>query len=1134
MNQHEWFLENIATHLTGGLGDDERERFDAHRAECPDCARELQMFEETEQKMTQLFADVIPPIDFEERLLGRLRHRGSHMRINPMARRAAIAAAAAIVLGGFGYVANQQIEHGGLDPTKVAINLRQVGTTTWFTKSEPKPSLAPSPANAPFADDLKKTAEEFRDGKNTWEMALNRGEVPTTASGKTETMEFGGGSNTALDWKDREKLRDQNNHDEGGQNVLYGDGHVASQQSPFVGVARDNIARFHGLADKNPAPFNADDSVLLPVDSGGNGDAKKIPASARLNSPEILGRPIQSESESTVAQSIKLGDGALSLQGQNAYRGPLQVNGPKGDVSEHGLPDMRKQIVSRNADSYDTSGATGKSANEFYFRPGQVALGPQAAADELNTAVRKPVEVGGKLELGVQASTPAAPTFDGPAIRQELSDSDKEKAPGVSVAAAEKSSSGFAFVAANTSPDNKPADIPAATTPPAQATAPAEPEHAPTSQEVIQRKVIRNGDIEFEVDSFDSATMTVTKIAIEEGGYIATTNSEKLPNGKVKGVIVVRIPPDHLDMLVLKLRALGDLKTQNLTAQDVTKQYTDTASELRASKAMEERLLDIIKKSQGQIKDLLAAEKELATWREKSEKLEGEIRYYDNLVSLSTLNISLFERDIKKAETAKETENFDMGVEAEDVERARNDAIKIVDDAKGRIVESELKRLDAGQFAAKIVAEIPPDASGPAIDRLKQIGQKIARLESTRSQTTINGEPPSSTTKMERGDTHLVLSLYNLANVAPRQTSNLNLAAEDVEQAYNTIVARIGDSTGARIVTSNLNRQTDQQTAGVVQFEVKREDADAVLADLRKTGEVTRLTVAENPDTNNVTSAKRGFNVQIVSMASMLPREVNNRALASADVDGSYQSILENLRKNKARIIVSRIEDAGNGQHTGYIDFETSRAKLDEIEKSLSTAGETYNRSVNAAADADNVTDAKVQFKLSISPATSLPARETNALAIEATDVDAAAQSFQNAAKSVGGRVIDSNFSKDEHGQTARLIVEVPYSAASQVVAQSKQLGTVRGSQQSTNPQAPSGELARARIELTLATPDVLVAPEHGVLATLRNGLSTSFAGLMWSLQLIVIGLCLVAPWIVLIWLGVKLLKRTRRKPVVT
>ena len=243
----------------------------------------------------------------------------------------------------------------------------------------------------------------------------------------------------------------------------------------------------------------------------------------------------------------------------------------------------------------------------------------------------------------------------------------------------------------------------------------------------------------------------------------------------------------------------------------------------------------------------------------------------------------------------------------------------------------------------------------------------------------------------------------------------------------------------------------------------------------------------------------------------------------------SYQSLLQTLRKNKARIIVSRIEDQDKGQHNAYVDFEIPRAGLDDAEKAIAAAGETYNRSVNAAQDAENVTDSKVQFKLAISPATSLPVRETDALAVETSDVDAAAQTFQNAAASAGGRVIDANFSKDQHGQTARLIVEVPFSAANQLIDQAKHTGTVRGSQQSTNQQAPAGEFARARIELTLATPDVLVTPEHGVMATLRNGISTSFAGLMWSLELIVIGLCLVAPWVLLIWFGAKLVRRSEQ-----
>src|SRR2546430_5790450 len=48
--------------------------------------------------------------------------------------------------------------------------------------------------------------------------------------------------------------------------------------------------------------------------------------------------------------------------------------------------------------------------------------------------------------------------------------------------------------------------------------------------------------------------------------------------------------------------------------------------------------------------------------------------------------------------------------------------------------QSDLKRHDAGQFAATIVADVPADAAGPMLDRLKQIG-KMARLDVQRKQT---------------------------------------------------------------------------------------------------------------------------------------------------------------------------------------------------------------------------------------------------------------------------------------------------------------------------------------------------------------------------------------------------------------
>jgi len=42
----------------------------------------------------------------------------------------------------------------------------------------------------------------------------------------------------------------------------------------------------------------------------------------------------------------------------------------------------------------------------------------------------------------------------------------------------------------------------------------------------------------------------------------------------------------------------------------------------------------------------IASERELGVWRIKMEEMEGEIRYYANQVSLSTLTIALYEKEI--------------------------------------------------------------------------------------------------------------------------------------------------------------------------------------------------------------------------------------------------------------------------------------------------------------------------------------------------------------------------------------------------------------------------------------------------------------------------------------------------------
>jgi prepilin-type N-terminal cleavage/methylation domain-containing protein/prepilin-type processing-associated H-X9-DG protein len=70
------------------------------------------------------------------------------------------------------------------------------------------------------------------------------------------------------------KLANSNNHDKDGQNILYGDGHVAWESNPFVGVNRDNIytaasttvATAKGYSLMQYSSYDANDSFLVPSD----------------------------------------------------------------------------------------------------------------------------------------------------------------------------------------------------------------------------------------------------------------------------------------------------------------------------------------------------------------------------------------------------------------------------------------------------------------------------------------------------------------------------------------------------------------------------------------------------------------------------------------------------------------------------------------------------------------------------------------------------------------------------------------------------------------------------------------------------------------------------------------------------
>ncbi|HZZ79937.1 MAG TPA: DUF4349 domain-containing protein [Gemmataceae bacterium] len=422
-------------------------------------------------------------------------------------------------------------------------------------------------------------------------------------------------------------------------------------------------------------------------------------------------------------------------------------------------------------------------------------------------------------------------------------------------------------------------------------------------------KIIRTGEMEFEVDSFDKAVQAVgalIKPLLPKGGRILTSNSEKQANGKTRGQVVVRMPPEHLDDFVLDLRRdlgkMGDLKMQHIGSQDVTKQFTDTESELKAARTVEKRLLSIIETGKGEVKDLIAAEKELGVWRTKIEKMEGELRYYANQVALSTLTIRLVEKEISAAAALVVSATVKTRIEVDNVTKARETAEKAVEELKGRIVKSDEKQLPAGQVEAILHAEIPP-ANKDAFRRVLEKLGIVSSHEDTQTQSTEGGTGPVLTPRRKVNDVLFQVTLNNIVNIRPKHSVKLDVVTADVRGNFEKLKDEINRVHQGQIREARLDENQDKQKAvAVIEFNVP----------IAKKAEVDKLIASFGPALDRVnlqadikeisTEQKFGYTLKLYSIANVEPRERTVMHVEVKNVEKKTNEIIDIVKAAKGQV----------------------------------------------------------------------------------------------------------------------------------------------------------------------------------------------------------------------------------------
>src|SRR6266513_444822 len=414
--------------------------------------------------------------------------------------------------------------------------------------------------------------------------------------------------------------------------------------------------------------------------------------------------------------------------------------------------------------------------------------------------------------------------------------------------------------------------------------------------EVANRKLIRNATVELEIVSFDDAVQKITAFATEDHGYVATTNSQKQANGKLRGQVIVKILPENLDRFLQKIRGLGELKNQTLGTEDVTKAYFDTESRLKNARVMEQRLIDMLKKKSDDINDLLQVEKELGRVREQIEQMQGELKYWDSQVQFATVTIQLSEKDMEEPAAFLLKERAQLALYAPDVEKIYND-IKSLASPKTQIKNAQLDRDNTGRVSARVSMLIAPEESDAQIAHVKAMG-RVQNFQVQTERVAQGGSGMSENAKTKRDKVELNITISREEQEQAFQQTSLRIRTSSVDAKAKELQVLAAKQSG-RVRSSNFGRDPDGREVAGVSLRVPMKNYQALMQSLNALGKVENVSVQRQDRTgaqSDEANTPADISIQVYSQGNIVSHESGLIATLRRTVAQSAGAIMWSLR----------------------------------------------------------------------------------------------------------------------------------------------------------------------------------------------------------------------------------------------
>lgn len=169
---------------------------------------------------------------------------------------------------------------------------------------------------------------------------------------------------------------------------------------------------------------------------------------------------------------------------------------------------------------------------------------------------------------------------------------------------------------------------------------------------VISKKIIKNGELNIQVGEIKKAQQQVNDMIRKNKAYI---QSEQLMNtdSDENLTLTIRVPHQNFDELIHSFSdGIGSVLSKNISSDDVTEEYSDVSIRLENKKIYLEKYRNMLRSAKT-TKDMLEIQENIRNLEDEIDVAEGRLRFIDDRVNYSTLNLTLHKEKIRSSATSQ-------------------------------------------------------------------------------------------------------------------------------------------------------------------------------------------------------------------------------------------------------------------------------------------------------------------------------------------------------------------------------------------------------------------------------------------------------------------------------------------------